>query len=215
MTFIQRQPFSLRRIEQRSPDPRIYVSLIPLVFCGSDQYISIILKSLWFSHFQSPVLVLSSSVLVPPSVCYSRTVLCELYGGVAFAYRRNSVIVHDDPCVTPTYMHRRPHQVRIPILPLTRYSCPHVSNRMQLDAAIAKLLGVNAEQTSVDSAGGGGCSSAKTSKITTRLDDGARKTFFMKTGNGDAARIMFEGREMMHRFSEPSRLQGWMCLIGF
>lgn len=36
-------------------------------------------------------------------------------------------------------------------------------------------------------------SSASTSKITTTLEDGSEKQFFMKTGSGKEAEIMFEG----------------------
>ncbi|KAF3000696.1 hypothetical protein E8E13_002354 [Curvularia kusanoi] len=64
---------------------------------------------------------------------------------------------------------------------------------MKLDSAILKLLELDANSTSVSSAGGGGCSSASTSKIVSRLDNGEERTFFMKTGNGSAAETMFEG----------------------
>lgn len=64
---------------------------------------------------------------------------------------------------------------------------------MKLDDAIVKLLKLNPAKTSVSSAGGGGCSSASTSKITSELDDGTKKHFFMKTGRGEDAKVMFEG----------------------
>jgi protein-ribulosamine 3-kinase len=64
---------------------------------------------------------------------------------------------------------------------------------MKLDSAVVKLLGLDTATTTVSSAGGGGCSSASTSKIVSKLEDGAEKTFFMKTGNGEAAKVMFEG----------------------
>ncbi|KIW07539.1 uncharacterized protein PV09_01500 [Verruconis gallopava] len=64
---------------------------------------------------------------------------------------------------------------------------------MQLDAAVIELLNLNPEVTSVVSAGGGGCSSASTSKITTKDSDGKPKYFFMKTGTGKDAKIMFQG----------------------
>ncbi|KAI8937485.1 hypothetical protein NX059_005203 [Plenodomus lindquistii] len=64
---------------------------------------------------------------------------------------------------------------------------------MNLDSAIVKLLGLDADKTSISSAGGGGCSSATTSKIVSRLDDGTEKAFFMKTGGGMEAEVMFEG----------------------
>jgi protein-ribulosamine 3-kinase len=64
---------------------------------------------------------------------------------------------------------------------------------MKLDSAVVKLLGLDSASTTVSSAGGGGCSSASTSKIVTKLEDGTQKAFFMKTGSGEDARIMFEG----------------------
>lgn len=64
---------------------------------------------------------------------------------------------------------------------------------MKLDPAVLKLLQLDADSTSVSSAGGGGCSSAATSKIVSKLSDGTEKTFFMKTGSGSSAVTMFEG----------------------
>jgi protein-ribulosamine 3-kinase len=64
---------------------------------------------------------------------------------------------------------------------------------MKLDPAVLKLLGLESATTTVTSAGGGGCSSASTSKIVSNLEDGTAKTFFMKTGIGEEARVMFEG----------------------
>jgi protein-ribulosamine 3-kinase len=64
---------------------------------------------------------------------------------------------------------------------------------MKLDAAVTKLLGLNPEKTRVASAGGGGMSSASTCKIVSQLDDGTDKTFFMKTGTGKEAEVMFAG----------------------
>lgn len=46
---------------------------------------------------------------------------------------------------------------------------------MKLDSAVVELLGLNPDKTSVSSAGGGGDSSAVTSKITTILDNGSEK----------------------------------------
>lgn len=66
---------------------------------------------------------------------------------------------------------------------------------MHVDTAVLKLLQLDADTTSVSPAAGGGCSSASTSKIVSRLDDGTEKIFFMKTGSGSAAEIMFEGQE--------------------
>lgn len=73
--------------------------------------------------------------------------------------------------------------------------CRHDTTQsiMKLDPAILKLLGLDPATTSVSSAGGGGCSSASTSKIVSKLEDGSEKAFFMKTGSGEDAKVMFEG----------------------
>jgi protein-ribulosamine 3-kinase len=63
---------------------------------------------------------------------------------------------------------------------------------MKLDPAVLKLLQLDVDSASV-SAGGGGCSSASTSKIVSQLSNGEKKTFFMKTGSGRSAETMFEG----------------------
>ncbi|KAF2275866.1 Ketosamine-3-kinase [Westerdykella ornata] len=64
---------------------------------------------------------------------------------------------------------------------------------MKLDPAVAQLLNLDPDTTTVSPAGGGGCSSASTSKITSRLHDGSEKLFFMKTGRGEDAEVMFRG----------------------
>jgi hypothetical protein len=64
---------------------------------------------------------------------------------------------------------------------------------MKLDPAVIELLKLDPEKTTVSPAGGGGCSSASTSKITSQLSDGSVKLYFMKTGRGKDAEIMFEG----------------------
>lgn len=64
---------------------------------------------------------------------------------------------------------------------------------MKIDSALVSLLKLDPAQTSVSSAGGGGMSSASTSKITTRLSDGSQMQYFMKTGKGKEAEAMFEG----------------------
>ncbi|OCL04816.1 Ketosamine-3-kinase [Glonium stellatum] len=64
---------------------------------------------------------------------------------------------------------------------------------MKLDPAVMELLFLDSSDTHVSSHGGGGCSSASTSKITCRLNDGTEKCFFMKTGKGKDAETMFEG----------------------
>lgn len=69
---------------------------------------------------------------------------------------------------------------------------------MKLDPAVVKLLALDPEQTSVSSHGGGGMSSASTSKIQTVLPDGSPKLYFMKTGTGKEAEAMFEGKSIKH-----------------
>jgi len=64
---------------------------------------------------------------------------------------------------------------------------------MKVDPAVIKLLNLDADSTTASSAGGGGCSSASTSRITSKLSDGTEKLFFMKTGRGKDAEVMFEG----------------------
>ena len=64
---------------------------------------------------------------------------------------------------------------------------------MKLDPAVVELLQLDSSKTTVSSAGGGGCSSASTAKITTVLEDGREKCFFMKTATGKDAKVMFEG----------------------
>ncbi|KAK7537109.1 Fructosamine/Ketosamine-3-kinase [Phyllosticta citribraziliensis] len=64
---------------------------------------------------------------------------------------------------------------------------------MTLDKAVAKAIGVDASTATASSAAGGGCSSASTSKVTATLPDGSTKNFFMKTGRGSDAEIMFAG----------------------
>jgi hypothetical protein len=63
----------------------------------------------------------------------------------------------------------------------------------KLDEAVIKLLKLNPSATSVTPAGGGGCSSASTSKITAKDEDGNTKYYFMKSGTGKDAEMMFQG----------------------
>ena len=65
---------------------------------------------------------------------------------------------------------------------------------MKLDSAVIKLLALDPNNTSVSSHGGAGMSSASTMKITTAAEDGSKKQFFMKTGKGSEAELMFTGR---------------------
>jgi len=64
---------------------------------------------------------------------------------------------------------------------------------MKLDPAVIDILSLDPSRTIVSSASGG-CSSASTFKITTTLEDGTQKHFFMKTGSGNDAKIMFKGK---------------------
>ena len=64
---------------------------------------------------------------------------------------------------------------------------------MKVDPAIISLLNLDPVQTFVSSHGGAGMSSASTSKITTTLEDGTTMQYFMKTGLGREAEVMFEG----------------------
>ncbi|KAG9639972.1 hypothetical protein KCV04_g6254, partial [Aureobasidium melanogenum] len=52
---------------------------------------------------------------------------------------------------------------------------------MSIDSAVAQLLSLDPEKTTLSGAGAGS-SFASTSKITTKLSDGTEKQFFMKTG---------------------------------
>ena len=67
---------------------------------------------------------------------------------------------------------------------------------MRVDLAVLKLLQLDAKCTYVSTAGGGGCSSASTSKIVLKLNNGEEEVFFMKTGTGSSAEIMFEGPQL-------------------
>ena len=67
------------------------------------------------------------------------------------------------------------------------------SSNMKVDTAIVSLLGLDPERTTISSAGGGGMSSASTSKITTKLQDGSSMQYFLKTAEGKDAETMFEG----------------------
>lgn len=64
---------------------------------------------------------------------------------------------------------------------------------MKVDPALVSLLKLDASTASISSAGGGGMSSASTSKISQKLPDGTTKHYFLKTGKGKAAAIMFAG----------------------
>ena len=74
---------------------------------------------------------------------------------------------------------------------IARYN--YIVRNMKLDPAVVELLALDPDQTSITAASGGGCSSASTFKITARLEGGTHKSFFMKSGTGEKAKIMFEG----------------------
>lgn len=86
-------------------------------------------------------------------------------------------------------------------------------NMVKMDSAVAKLLQLDPATTSVSSHGGGGMSSAKTAKISTRLPDGSKKLYFLKTGKGKDAEIMFHGtppsscKSFLHNRNDPSAYQ--------
>jgi hypothetical protein len=73
-------------------------------------------------------------------------------------------------------------------------------NNMTIDSAVAELLSLDLRETTVSSAGGGS-SFASTSKITTKLSDGTEKQFFMKTGSGKEASVMFEGMKLSNHLN--------------
>ena len=62
---------------------------------------------------------------------------------------------------------------------------------MKLDPAILRSISLNPSSTHVAAHGGSGFSS--TAKITARIADGTEKHYFMKTGRGKDAALMFEG----------------------
>lgn len=62
---------------------------------------------------------------------------------------------------------------------------------MKLDSAIIKALSLDPAKTSVASHGGSGFTS--TAKISTTLKDGTERQYFMKTGKGKDAEVMFRG----------------------
>lgn len=70
---------------------------------------------------------------------------------------------------------------------------------MKVDPAIIELLGLDPAKTSTASSGGSGF--ASTSKITTTLEDGTQKKFFMKSGTGKDADVMFEGMKCCQKVS--------------
>ena len=63
---------------------------------------------------------------------------------------------------------------------------------MKLDPAVIELLNLDPDQTTISS-GSGGCSSASSFKIVSKLSDGSEKRFFMKSGKGKESQVMFEG----------------------
>ncbi|KAK3114092.1 hypothetical protein LTR53_007939 [Teratosphaeriaceae sp. CCFEE 6253] len=64
---------------------------------------------------------------------------------------------------------------------------------MKLDSAVSSLLGLDPGKSSVSLSGAVGMCSASTSKITTQLADGTEMQYFMKTGRGPEAELMFAG----------------------
>ena len=64
-------------------------------------------------------------------------------------------------------------------------------HKMKIDSAVIKALSLEPAKTTVAKHGGSGFST--TAKITTTLKDGTAKHFFMKTGKGTDAEVMFAG----------------------
>ncbi|KAF2757429.1 Ketosamine-3-kinase [Pseudovirgaria hyperparasitica] len=65
---------------------------------------------------------------------------------------------------------------------------------MRPDPAVLEVLSLSEGNVTVeDHGGGGGSSSASTSKIISKQDDGTKLEYFMKTGSGKDAEIMFQG----------------------
>ncbi|TGZ77798.1 fructosamine kinase [Ascodesmis nigricans] len=62
---------------------------------------------------------------------------------------------------------------------------------MKLDPAIISALDIDPTKATLTSHGGSGFSS--TYQLTTQLPDGSEKRYFVKTGKGEEARVMFEG----------------------
>lgn len=62
-----------------------------------------------------------------------------------------------------------------------------------IDPALATLLDLDPAQSTFTSAGGGGCSSATTHKLTSQQPDGTQRVYFVKLGSGSAAETMFAG----------------------
>ena len=65
------------------------------------------------------------------------------------------------------------------------------TSKMKIDSAVIKALSLDPAKTAAAKHGGSGFST--TAKITTTLKDGTEKHFFMKTGKGKDAEIMFAG----------------------
>lgn len=64
---------------------------------------------------------------------------------------------------------------------------------MKIDSAVIKALSLDPAKTTVAKHGGSGFST--TAKISTTLEDGTAKHFFMKTGKGTDAEVMFAGEQ--------------------
>lgn len=62
---------------------------------------------------------------------------------------------------------------------------------MKLDASVIEALSLDPEATTVETHGSSGFNA--TTKISTTLEDGTQKLFFMKTAPGKSAEIMFRG----------------------
>jgi len=65
----------------------------------------------------------------------------------------------------------------------------------QVDPAIIALLNLDPAQSSVSNGSGFGMSQTKTSKISIRLSDGSTRQYFIKSGKGEDAKVMFAGED--------------------
>jgi protein-ribulosamine 3-kinase len=64
---------------------------------------------------------------------------------------------------------------------------------MKLDQAVAEVIRIKASNTTISSAGGGGCSSASTWRIDVTEENGSKKAYFMKSGKEKDSEVMFKG----------------------
>ena len=81
---------------------------------------------------------------------------------------------------------------------------------MRLDSSVVRALSLDPAKTSIKSHGGSGYTT--TAKISTTLSDGKEKHFFMKTGSGKDAEVMFRGE---HASLDAIRTIPTLCPASF